>query len=110
MSKLPPSLHPSIHPSILQSLPSPLPASHNPSHSLPHPHALTRPLAPILRRPTTPRRQHCAAGELDGAVLDFHPYFFEASANEVIYGLVTDQVLLYYTKLNYTKLYYTKLA
>mmetsp|Transcript_27897 Transcript_27897/g.85165 ORF Transcript_27897/g.85165 Transcript_27897/m.85165 type:complete len:588 (+) Transcript_27897:192-1955(+) len=36
-------------------------------------------------------RESMAAGELDGAVLDFHPYFFDPTANEVTQGLVSDQ-------------------
>mmetsp|Transcript_22954 Transcript_22954/g.37991 ORF Transcript_22954/g.37991 Transcript_22954/m.37991 type:complete len:446 (+) Transcript_22954:1-1338(+) len=38
-------------------------------------------------------RQACAAGELDGAVLDFHPYFFLPSSNEVTQGLISEQSL-----------------
>ncbi|EOD42083.1 putative cellulase [Emiliania huxleyi CCMP1516] len=36
-------------------------------------------------------REACAAGELDGAVLDMHPYFFTPWSNEVTRGLVSDQ-------------------
>ena len=36
-------------------------------------------------------REACAAGELDGAVLDMHPYYFTPWSNEVTRGLVLDQ-------------------